>query len=152
MTAGCAFCRVTRGEAPSHVVFDDEVSLAFLDHRPLFPGHTLVVPRQHVPTLADLPVALIAPFFGSVQLLARAVEIGLEADGSFVAVNNRISQSVPHLHVHVVPRRHKDGLKGFFWPRQPYRDDAEISEVQARLRAAVAQVLRSTRRPADHRL
>ena len=150
MSAGCAFCRVARGETSSHVVFEDEVSLAFLDHRPLFPGHTLVVPRRHVPTLADLPAALIAPFFGSVQLLARAVEVGLEADGSFVALNNRISQSVPHLHVHVVPRRHKDGLKGFFWPRQPYRDHAEIGEVQARLRAAVAEVLGSIPRPADH--
>ncbi len=114
------------------------MSLAFLDHRPLFPGHTLVVPRAHVPTLGDLPPALVAPLFAAVQLLARAVERGLDAEGSFVAVNNRISQSVPHLHVHVVPRRHKDGLKGFFWPRGRYRDDREMAEVRDRLGAAVA--------------
>jgi len=138
LTPGCAFCRVVEGEVPSHVVFEDEVSLAFLDHRPLFPGHTLVVPRAHVPTLGDLPVTLIAPLFAAVQLLARAVERGLDAEGSFVAVNNRISQSVPHLHVHVVPRRHKDGLKGFFWPRGHYCDEREMAEVRDRLGAAVA--------------
>jgi histidine triad (HIT) family protein len=138
LTPDCAFCRVAGGLVPGHLVFEDAVSLAFLDHRPLFPGHTLLVPRAHISTLADLPAALIAPFFANVQLLARAVEQGLGADGSFVAVNNRISQSVPHLHVHVVPRRSKDGLRGFFWPRQRYRDEAHMAEVQRRLRAAVA--------------
>jgi histidine triad (HIT) family protein len=137
LTPSCAFCRIVGGETPSHIVLEDAVSLAFLDDRPLFPGHTLLVPRTHVPTLADLPAELVAPFFGNVQLLARAVEQGLEAEGSFVAVNNRISQSVPHLHVHVVPRRSKDGLKGFFWPRQPYRDEAQMAEVRRRLHAAV---------------
>jgi len=135
--AGCAFCQVAAGTAPAHVVFGDEVALAFLDHRPLFAGHTLVIPRDHVPTLADLPAERIAPLFGVVQLLARAVEVGLGAAGSFVAVNNRISQSVRHLHVHVVPRRPKDGLRGFFWPRGRYRDQAEIADVQARLVAAL---------------
>ena len=136
--AGCAFCRVVRGEARSHTVLEDEISLGFLDHRPLFRGHCLLVPREHVPTLADLPPGLIGPFFANVQLLARAMETGLQAEGSFVAVNNRISQSVPHLHVHVVPRRRQDGLRGFFWPRQRYASDAEMARVQELLREAIA--------------
>jgi len=135
--AGCAFCRVVRGEARSHTVLEDEISLGFLDHRPLFRGHCLLVPREHVPTLADLPPGLVGPFFTNVQLLARAMETGLQAEGSFVAVNNRISQSVPHMHVHLVPRRRKDGLRGFFWPRQKYAGDEEMAEVAARIRAAV---------------
>jgi histidine triad (HIT) family protein len=139
---GCIFCRVVRGELAAHVVHDDAVSVAFLDHRPLFPGHTLVVPRAHVPTLPDLPPDTLMPLFSAVQLLARAVERGLGAAGSFVAVNNTVSQSVPHLHVHVVPRRHKDGLKGFFWPRGRYRDEADVADVVARLRAAIAELRR----------
>ncbi len=135
---GCAFCRVVRGEAQSHTVLEDEISLGFLDHRPLFRGHCLLVPREHVPTLADLPPGLVGPFFTNVQLLARAMETGLQAEGSFVAVNNRISQSVPHLHVHVVPRRRQDGLRGFFWPRQRYASDAEMARVQELLRDAIA--------------
>ncbi len=135
---GCAFCRVVRGEARSHNVLEDEISLGFLDHRPLFRGHCLLVPREHVPTLADLPPGLVGPFFSNVQLLARAMETGLQAEGSFVAVNNRISQSVPHLHVHVVPRRRQDGLRGFFWPRQRYASDAEMARVQSLLRDAIA--------------
>jgi histidine triad (HIT) family protein len=137
---GCAFCRVVRGDAASHVVFEDDDSLAFLDHRPLFRGHCLLVPRAHVPLLADLSPDRVGPFFRNVQLLARAMETGLGAEGSFVAVNNRISQSVPHLHVHVVPRRRQDGLRGFFWPRQRYSSDAEMARVQALLRAAVAEL------------
>ena len=136
----CLFCRVVSGDLPAHVVYEDEFTVAFLDHRPLFPGHALVVPRAHVETLLDLPSAAVAPVFAAVQMLARAVERGLGAAGSFVAVNNRISQSVPHLHVHVVPRRPKDGLKGFFWPRGHYRDEAEAAEIAARFRAAVADV------------
>ena len=141
-SAACIFCRVVRGEIAAHVVHDDAVSVAFLDHRPLFPGHTLVVPRAHVPTLTDLPPDALAPLFATVQLLARAVERGLGAAGSFVAVNNRVSQSVAHLHVHVVPRRHKDGLKGFFWPRGRYRDEADAADVTARLRAAIDELRR----------
>lgn len=137
---GCAFCGVIRGDVPAHVVYADALSFAFLDHRPLFAGHTLVVPRRHADTLADLPGEAIAPLFATVQVLARAVERGLGAEGSFVAVNNRISQSVPHLHVHVVPRRSKDGLKGFFWPRHRYRDEAEAADVTERLRAALAEL------------
>ena len=136
----CAFCRIVRGEVQDHTVFEDQVSIAFLDHRPLFPGHCLLVPRDHIETLLDLPGALIGPLFANARLLARAMEEGLGAEGSFVAINNRVSQSVLHLHIHVVPRRKKDGLKGFFWPRQRYKDEAAILEVRAALRAAIARL------------
>ena len=139
-TAPCLFCRVVRGDLPAHVVYEDTLTIAFLDRRPLFPGHALVVPRAHVETLIDLPSAAVSSLFAAVQVLARAVERGLGAAGSFVAVNNRVSQSVPHLHVHVVPRRPKDGLKGFFWPRGRYRDEAEAADIAARLRSAAADL------------
>ncbi|MDA2925441.1 HIT family protein [Acidobacteria bacterium AH-259-L09] len=121
----------------SYIVFEDDVSLAFLDFRPLFPGHCILVPREHYETLIDLTPALITPLFANAQVLARAVEQALEAEGTFVAINNRVSQSVPHLHIHIVPRRRRDGLKGFFWPRQAYRDEEHIREVQQKLRAAI---------------
>ena len=136
----CAFCKIVRGEVPSCTVFEDEASLAFLDHRPLFPGHCLLIPRQHFETLLDLPASLITALFLNAQLLARAAELALGAEGSFVAVNNRVSQSVPHFHIHVVPRRKKDGLKGFFWPRQKYKDEAAMREVQSALKSAIAQL------------
>lgn len=126
----CAFCHIVRGEAEANVVFDDPISLAFLDRRPLFPGHCLLIPKEHYETLADLPPPLAGPFFQNAQRITRAVELAMEAEGSFVAINNRVSQSVPHLHVHIVPRRRKDGLKGFFWPRQPYQDEETILRVQ----------------------
>ena len=141
-TPACIFCSIVANPAVAPVVFEDETSLAFLDHRPVFPGHTLLIPKQHYETLADLPAALIAPLFQNAQLLSRAIEAALDADGTFVGINNRVSQSVPHLHVHIVPRRRKDGLRGFFWPRQPYasEDDAEktrkkIADAVTRLRA-----------------
>jgi histidine triad (HIT) family protein len=133
----CVFCAIVKGEVPCFRVLEDEASLAFLDTRPLFPGHTLLVPRVHHETLGDLPASLVGPLFASAQRLARAMESGLGAGGSFVAINNRVSQSVPHLHVHVVPRKTKDGLKGFFWPRGKYKDDAEALDVAGRLRAAL---------------
>ena len=133
----CAFCKIARGEVPARVVFDDEISLAFLDHRPVFPGHCLLIPKAHYETLADLPENLIGPYFRNVQLLSRAVESALEAHGTFVAMNNRVSQSVPHLHVHVVPRKKGDGLKGFFWPRVRYSGDEEVAAIAARIRAAM---------------
>lgn len=136
----CLFCGIVNGEVSAAVVFEDEISLAFLDHRPLFPGHCLLVPRIHFETLTDLPDNLVGPFFHNVQLLARAVEGALEAEGTFVAMNNRVSQSVPHLHVHIVPRRKKDGLKGFFWPRRKYEDEAEILAVQEGIRVAIARM------------
>jgi histidine triad (HIT) family protein len=133
----CVFCDVVGGSDPSRVVFEDDISVAFLDHRPLFPGHTLLVPRDHYETLSDLPTALVGPFFLNVQLLARTIESALEAHGSFVAMNNRISQSVPHFHTHIVPRRPKDGLRGFFWPRTRYASDEEMAETAALIRAAL---------------
>jgi histidine triad (HIT) family protein len=136
----CAFCRLLAGEGAMDAVMEDELAVAFLDHRPVFQGHTLLVPRAHHATLADLPPALLGPFFRRAQLLARAVEEGLGAEGSFVAMNNRISQSVPHLHVHVLPRRKGDGLKGFFWPRQRYPDAEAARSVRDRLRQAVARL------------
>jgi histidine triad (HIT) family protein len=136
----CLFCGIVNGEVDASVVFDDDISVAFLDHRPLFPGHCLLAPKKHFETLSDLPLDLVGPFFRNVQLLARAVEVALEAEGSFVAMNNRVSQSVPHLHVHIVPRRKKDGLKGFFWPRNKYRNEAELLEVQRSIQSAIAQI------------
>jgi histidine triad (HIT) family protein len=112
--------------------------MAFLDAKPLFPGHVLVVPRAHHATLGDLPPALVEPLFATARLLARAVEVGLGAEGSFVAINNTVSQSVPHLHVHVVPRRRKDGLRGFFWPRQAYASEEAAAAAREALRTAVS--------------
>jgi histidine triad (HIT) family protein len=132
--AACKFCEIA---AQSVIVFEDPISLGFLDHRPLFPGHVLLIPKDHYETLADLPPNLIGPFFGNVQRLAGAVERGMHAEGTFVAINNRVSQSVPHLHVHIVPRKKGDGLRGFFWPRQKYQDDAQMRAVQAAIVAAL---------------
>jgi histidine triad (HIT) family protein len=137
MVDDCLFCRIVSREVPATVVYEDENSLAFLDHRPLFHGHTLLVPREHVETLADLPAPLVEPYFQAAQLLTRAVQSAMDAEGTFVAMNNRVSQSVPHLHVHVVPRRRKDGLKGFFWPRTKYKDEAEMKAVQSKVLAAL---------------
>jgi len=136
----CLFCGILDGSVTAAIVFQDEISIAFLDHRPLFPGHCLLVPKSHFETLSDLPPTLVGPFFQNVQLLGRAVELALEAEGSFVAMNNRVSQSVPHLHVHVVPRRRKDGLKGFFWPRTKYENEAEMLEVQQLIQSALARI------------
>jgi histidine triad (HIT) family protein len=134
----CAFCRIAAGFVPAEFVLADDGFVAFLDHRPVFHGHCLLLPRAHHETLADLPPHLIGPLFERVQRLAVAVERALGADGSFVAVNNRVSQSVPHLHVHVVPRRRGDGLRGFFWPRTKYRDAAHAAETADRIRSALA--------------
>jgi len=139
MTSAAAdvFCRIVAGDEPAHVVLDDEVVVAFLDRRPVFPGHVLVVPRRHVLTLTDLAPDEVGPYFQRVQWVTAAVEEALEAHGSFVAINNTVSQSIAHLHTHVVPRRRKDGLRGFFWPRLRYADDDEMAAVAARIRGAV---------------
>jgi histidine triad (HIT) family protein len=136
------FCEIVAGRQAAHVVLDDDVAMAFLDVRPLFPGHTLLVPREHHETLTDLPAPLLGPYVARAQRLAAVMEAeaGMGAAGSFVAMNNRISQSVPHLHVHVVPRNPKDGLRGFFWPRTKYADDADAAEVASRLLKAVDEI------------
>jgi histidine triad (HIT) family protein len=135
--AECLFCRIAAGEAAAPIVYEDSACVAFLDHRPLFPGHVLLIPRGHYETMTDLPPAEIGPLFGTAQLLCGAVEEACQADGTLVAINNRVSQSVPHLHVHIVPRKRKDGLRGFFWPRHPYRDAAEAETVRVAIRNAV---------------
>jgi histidine triad (HIT) family protein len=136
MAADCVFCSILAGEIPAQVVLDEPDFVAFLDARPVFPGHTLLVPRQHVVTLPDLPAGLRDGFLEAAQRLARAVVVGLGAQGSFVAMNNVVSQSVAHLHLHVVPRTKGDGLRGFFWPRTRYAD-GEAEEVAGRLRGAL---------------
>jgi len=135
--AACVFCRIVAGELPARIVGEDEHTVGFLDVRPLFPGHVLLVPKVHIETLADLPDELVEPLFTRARQLAAVMETALDAAGSFVAMNNKVSQSVPHLHVHVVPRNRKDGLKGFFWPRNEYTDDAHADAVAATLRAAL---------------
>jgi histidine triad (HIT) family protein len=136
----CVFCQIARGQSEAALVLEDEQCVAFLDHRPLFPGHSLLLPRAHCATLGELAPELVAPLFARVQRLARAVERALAAEGSFIAINNRVSQSVPHLHVHVVPRRRGDGLRGFFWPRAQYTSAEEAQRVQAAIRAALADL------------
>jgi histidine triad (HIT) family protein len=135
--SGCAFCAIAAGTAPAHVVLDDPEVVAFLDARPVFPGHTLVITREHRDTLLDVDDDEVATLFGAARRVAAAVEAGLGSGGSWVSVNNRVSQSVPHVHVHVVPRTKGDGLRGFFWPRTRYQDDAQAAEIAAKLRAAL---------------
>lgn len=137
MAADCIFCRIIAGEAEAEVVLEDAACIGFLDARPLFPGHVLLAPREHVVTLPELPHEQLAPLFSAAQRLCRAVEQACGAQGSFVAMNNRVSQSVPHLHVHIVPRSKGDGLKGFFWPRRGYRDEAERQATAEKIRAAL---------------
>jgi len=133
----CSFCSIVADEEGAHVVLRGDSVVAFLDRRPLFKGHTLLVPADHVETLGDLPADSLEPFFAAAQRLAVAMEQVLDAAGSFVAVNNRVSQSVPHLHAHVVPRNRKDGLRGFFWPRTTYESDEEMADYARRLREQV---------------
>ena len=141
MTADpCLFCDIVAGTVPAEIVFEDDTSMAFLDIRPVFPGHTLLVPRDHHVTLPELPDTLVEPFFTNARMLSIAVQAAVEAEGTFVAMNNIVSQSVPHLHVHVVPRRRKDGLRGFFWPRKKYASDEERTRIADAIRAAVVEL------------
>ena len=137
MTDQCLFCSIAAGETEAAVVWSDDDFAAFLDVRPVFKGHVLLVPRQHVVTLPDLPASLRDPFLAAAQRLAAAMVAGLGAQGSFVAINNTVSQSVPHLHCHVVPRTKGDGLRGFFWPRTKYADASDRDSWAARVRAAL---------------
>jgi histidine triad (HIT) family protein len=134
----CVFCDIASGKIPAEIVWRGESAFAFLDHRPLFPGHVLLVPDTHIETLADLPAGQIPSYFEAAQRLQTAVESALDAQGSFVAINNRVSQSVPHLHTHIVPRRKGDGLKGFFWPRHKYESDDHLRETGAKIRAMIS--------------
>ncbi|MCK6588052.1 MAG: HIT family protein [Polyangiaceae bacterium] len=137
VASSCIFCKIAAGDLAASIVYEDSDRIAFLDHRPVFPGHCLLVPRRHYATLLDCPNDEIGPLFTCAKRIARAVEKGLQADGFFVGINNRVSQSVPHVHIHIIPRRKKDGLRGFFWPRIAYSSDAEME----RIRAAVAAEL-----------
>jgi histidine triad (HIT) family protein len=134
------FCAIAAGDQDAWKVWEEDSLVAFLDSRPVFPGHTLVVPRVHHESLIDVPDELLVPLFGTARRIAVAMPKAMGADGTFVAINNNVSQSVPHLHVHIVPRRFKDGLRGFFWPRQKYSSDAEAERVAASIRAAIEEV------------
>ncbi len=138
----CPFCRIaagqtTTGDGPGHVVWEDEETIAFLDTRPLFHGHVLLIPRRHLETIEDLEPDQVGPLFTMARMLAKAVRESMDAKGTFVAINNKVSQSVPHLHVHIVPRTKGDGLRGFFWPRTKYEDEEQMAAVAKRIRAAV---------------
>lgn len=141
-STNCPFCHILSRKQDAAIVYESGVALAFLDSRPLFPGHTLLIPKAHCVTLADLPDEWIAPYFADVKLMARAVEQAMSAEGMLVLINNRVSQSVPHLHVHLIPRNHGDGLRGFLWPRSKYRDEQELHRIQT-LIADAARALRS---------
>jgi len=140
MKENCIFCETVTGDLPAPVVFEDDLTIAFLDHRPVFPGHCLLVPKLHYETLVDLPAALVGPFFATAQLMASGVEQALEAHGTFMGINNRVSQSVPHLHVHIVPRRRKDGLRGFFWPRHKYESSEQMQSIQEAIKLTIAKL------------
>jgi histidine triad (HIT) family protein len=136
--AACVFCAIVAGKQAAHIVFEDAICIAFVDTRPLFPGHVLVVPRAHWATFGEVPRSELEPLFGAAQRLSAAQEKALGSEGTFVALNDRVSQSVPHVHVHVVPRRKGDGLRGFFWPRQKYASEEDAEAVAARIREALA--------------
>jgi histidine triad (HIT) family protein len=137
LESACKFCDIANKTTESAVVFEDGSSIAFLDIRPLFPGHVLLVPKAHYPALKDVPQEIVNVLFNNVKMLSGAVQSGLGADGAFIALNENVSQSIPHLHIHIVPRRFKDGLKGFFWPRYKYKDENEIKDVQKKIINAV---------------
>ena len=141
MSDDCVFCRIISGEVPANMVLEDDEFVAFLDARPVFKGHVLLLPRRHYVTLADLPVPAVGPLFERVRLLSAAIPAALGAQGTFVALNNIVSQSVPHLHVHVVPRTKGDGLRGFFWPRQRYASEDEAAQYARRIADAVTALV-----------
>jgi histidine triad (HIT) family protein len=132
----CKFCEIAEGKAECFSVYESRDEIAFLDIRPLFHGHLLLIPKSHVETIMDLPTEYIPTLFTTAKLLSIAVQEAMSAEGIFMAINNGVSQSVPHLHIHIVPRRKKDGLKGFFWPRTSY-DNKEIEEVQRKIKETV---------------
>jgi len=133
----CPFCKIVKGEHDVYRVFEDEMSIAFLDNNPVFPGHCLLVPKAHHQLVQQLPKPLIAPLFTNLQIVAEGVKAGMKADGTFIGINNGVSQHIPHLHIHVIPRRKGDGLKGFFWPRAKYPDEKAASETQMAIKSAI---------------
>jgi len=133
----CVFCRIARGNVQSLLVFEDEMSVAFLDNNPVFPGHCLLVPKVHHQLIEQFPRELVDPLFANLQLVSKAVKLGMKADGTFLGINNGVSQHVPHLHIHVVPRRKGDGLKGFFWPRTKYPDEKTAEDIQQAIKSAI---------------
>lgn len=141
MDPQCIFCQIASGALPAHIVFQNAHSLAFLDNSPLFPGHVLLCPTEHYETITDVPSALAGPLFEETQLIAKAVESAVDAEGTFIAINNHVSQTVPHLHIHIVPRRRRDGLRGFFWPRQKYKDDAAREAVRDAIEREIQKLL-----------
>lgn len=148
LESSCLFCRMIAGTFPTPVVYRSEVAFAFLDHRPIFPGHCLVVPTEHVHALPDLSGRLVGPFFSEVQLITRAVQTAMGSQGTLVVMNNYVSQSVPHLHAHVVPRSRKDGFRGFFWPRTSYENEGEMERVRAQIERVAADLARARDDPA----
>ncbi len=138
MTMSCLFCTIVAGQAPAATVLEHPDALGFLDTAPVFPGHVLLVPRVHVVTLAELPAELLGPFFAQVQRVSAALPVALGCEGTWVSMNNVVSQSVPHLHVHVVPRTRKDGLRGFYWPRQKYPDAEALATMAQRITDALS--------------
>jgi histidine triad (HIT) family protein len=136
----CPFCEIVKSSVPRNIVFRDNVSIAFLDRRPVFPGHCLLIPNEHYETISDLPGELVSPLFTNAQLLVKAVQLGVGAQGSFVAINNKVSQSVHHLHIHIVPRRFGDGLRGFFWPRQNYQSEQQAIDVCISISRAIEKI------------
>lgn len=138
----CRFCEIVAGNSKTTIVFEDSISIAFLDEKPLFEGHCLLITRVHYQTLLDLPDDLIGPFFLNAQHLAEAVQNGMKAEGTFMAINNTVSQSVAHFHMHIVPRHKGDGLRGFFWPRRRYRTEEDLLAVQKLLSSKLRSLIR----------
>ncbi len=137
----CTFCDIVNGDIDAYVVFEDDHTTTFLDRRPLFPGHCLLIPKVHYETISELPTELIQPVFENVRFISDVIKLTFTSEGTFIAVNNKVSQSVPHMHVHIVPRNRKDGLKGFFWPRNPYKDPQHMLDTANKIR----EIIRSSR-------
>lgn len=140
----CTFCEIVLGNLETQIIFNDKHTLCFLDKKPIFHGHCLIIPKQHIMTLEEIPKPLLGLLFWNARLLSEAIEEALGAEGTFIALNNKISQSVPHLHVHVVPRRHKDGLRGFFWPRTKYENEKQASEIAMKIASSYEKISRET--------